>query len=130
MCRRNPATYERILENQAGRHFYVHWTITAQMLARAGYLEEYVRFWSERPEVSHIWVSIYSPQRGEASAEMLSREQREYVAGELPRLRKQYPKLLTPAGYAQALLHPPASPEKCTFSRLSKNYSADLEDAH
>ncbi|MGB6728605.1 MAG: radical SAM protein [Terracidiphilus sp.] len=125
--RRNPATYERILENQAGRHFYVHWTITAQMLARAGYLEEYVRFWSERPEVSHIWVSIYSPQRGEASAEMLSREQREYVAGELPRLRKQYRKLLTPAGYAQALLHPPASPEKCTFSRLSKNYSADLK---
>ncbi len=125
--RRNPATYERILENQAGRRWYVHWTITAQMLARAGYLEEYVRFWSERPEVRYIWVSIYSPQRGEESAERLSAEQRERVASELPRLRERYPKLLTPNGYAQALLHPPASPRQCTFSRLSKNYSVDLK---
>ncbi|HTW79159.1 MAG TPA: radical SAM protein [Terracidiphilus sp.] len=125
--RRNPATYERILANQAGRRFNVHWTITAQMLARHGYLEKYVRFWSERPEVRDIWVSIYSPQRREVSAERLSREQREYVASELPRLRERYPKLLTPKGYAQALLRPPASPEECTFSRLSKNYSADLK---
>jgi len=125
--RRNPATYERILENQAGRRFCVHWTITAQMLMRPGYLEEYVRYWSERPEVLHIWVSIYSPQRGEESPEMLSREQRAHLADELPRLRERYPMLLASRGYAQALLHPPASPEQCTFSRLSKNYSADLK---
>lgn len=125
--RRHPATYERILTNLRDRQVNVHWTITAQMLEREEYLEEYVRFWNARPEVCHIWVSIYSPQRGEQSAEQLSAEQRARVARELPRLRALYPKLLTPQGYAQALLHPPTSPEKCTFSRLSKNYSADLK---
>lgn len=125
--RRHPATYERILTNLKDRQVNVHWTITAQMLEREEYLEEYVRFWNARPEVCHIWVSIYSPQRGEQSAEQLSAEQRTRVARELPRLRALYPKLLTPQGYAQALLHPPTSPEKCTFSRLSKNYSADLK---
>jgi MoaA/NifB/PqqE/SkfB family radical SAM enzyme len=125
--RRHPATYERILTNLKDRQVNVHWTITAQMLQREEYLEEYARFWNARPEVCHIWVSIYSPQRGEQSAEQLSAEQRARVARELPRLRALYPKLLTPRGYAQALLHPPTSPEKCTFSRLSKNYSADLK---
>jgi organic radical activating enzyme len=125
--RRHPATYERILANLAGRQVNVHWTITAPMLERAGYFEEYVRFWNGRPEVRKIWVSLYSPQRGEQSTEMLSAEQRQWIARELPRLRALYPKLLTPEGYAQALLHPPASPRDCTFSRLSKNYSADLK---
>jgi MoaA/NifB/PqqE/SkfB family radical SAM enzyme len=124
--RRHPATYERILTNLAGRLVNIHWTITAPMLERPGYMEEYVRFWSEREEVRSIWVSIYSPQRGEQSVEMLTPAQREYVARELPALRRRYPKLLTPQGYAEALLNPPASPRDCTFSRLSKNYSADL----
>jgi MoaA/NifB/PqqE/SkfB family radical SAM enzyme len=125
--RRHPATYERILLNLADRQVNIHWTITAPMLERDGYMEEYVRFWNARPEVRKIWVSLYSPQRGEHSAEMLSPEQRALVARELPRLRALYPKLLTPEGYAQALLHPPESPRECTFSRLSKNYSADLK---
>ena len=125
--RRHPATYERILSNLAGRHATIHWTITAPMLERPGYLEEYARFWSAREEVRSIWVSLYSPQRGEQSAERLTSAQREFVARELPSLYQRYPKLLTPHGYAQALLHPPASPKDCTFSRLSKNYSADLK---
>jgi MoaA/NifB/PqqE/SkfB family radical SAM enzyme len=125
--RRHPATYERILSNIAGRTVNVHWTITAPMLERSGYLEEYVKFWTGRDEVRSIWVSLYSPQRGEQSAERLSAAQRERVAHELARLYELYPKLLTPRGYTQALLHPPESPAKCTFSRLSKNYSADLK---
>ena len=125
--RRKPATYERILANLAGRRVNVHWTITAQMLARRDYLEEYVRFWAGREEVRHIWVSLYSPQRGEESAERLTAAEREYVAGELPRLHELYPKLLVGKGYAEALLHPPSSPKECTFSRLSKNYSADMK---
>lgn len=124
--RRHPATYERILHNISGRVVNVHWTITAQMLARPGYLEEYARFWNARPEVRHIWVSLYTPQQGEESAERLTPEQRERVARELPHLHKLFPKLLMSEDYAQALLHPPASPRQCTFSRLSKNYSADL----
>lgn len=125
--RRHPATYERILSNLAGRRVNVHWTITAQMFARPGYFEEYVRFWNARPEVHRIWVSLYSPQRGEQSAERLSSVQRQDLARELPRLRTLFPKLLTPKGYALALLHPPASPRECGFSRLSKNFSADLK---
>ncbi len=124
--RRHPATYERVLQNIAGRIVNVHWTITAQMLNRPGYLQEYAQFWSSRPEVRHIWVSFYSPQRSEESAERLSAEMRIFAARELARLHTLYPKLLASAGYTHALLHPPASPRQCTFSRLSKNYSADL----
>jgi organic radical activating enzyme len=65
--RREPATYERILKNIAGRKINVHWVITRPMLARPGYLEEYVAFWNARPEVDHIWVSLYSPQMDEES---------------------------------------------------------------
>jgi organic radical activating enzyme len=125
--RRKPATYSRILENIAGRRVNIHWTITAPMLEREGYMEEYVRFWSGQPDVQSIWVSLYTPQRGEESEERLSAAQRAYVARELPRLRALYPKLLTPEGYAQALLHPPASPSECNFSRMSRNYSADFK---
>lgn len=125
-ARRHPATYERILENIAGRTVNVHWTITAQMLNRATYLQEYVEYWNSRPEVDHIWVSFYSPQREEESAERLTLEMRAFAARELARLHTLHPKLLTPVGYTQALLHPPHSPRACTFSRLSVNYSADL----
>lgn len=125
-ARRSPATYERILQNIQGRRINVHWTVTAQMLTRDDYLEEYVRFWSGRKEVRNIWVSLYSPQMGEESEERLNAQQRQQVANELARLHRVYPKLLTPDGYTKALLNPPASPQDCTFSRMSKNYSADL----
>jgi len=85
--RRKPATYERILRNIAGRKVNVHWVITRPMLARHSYLEEYVAFWNSRPEVNHIWVSLYSPQTGEESAERLMSEDRERVARELPQLQ-------------------------------------------
>ena len=124
--RRAPATYDRLLAHIAGRRVNIHWTITAPMLERDGYMEEYARFWSARNEVHRIWVSLYSPQRGEVSAERLTSAMRERIGRELPRLNALYPKLLTGAGYARALLNPPASPADCTFSRLSRNYAADL----
>jgi hypothetical protein len=125
--RREPATYERILKNIAGRKINVHWVITRPMLARPGYLEEYVAFWNARPEVDHIWVSLYSPQMGEESPERLTAEDRERVASELPPLRKNYPKLLITKGVARAFVNPPSNPQSCLFSRMSVNYSADLE---
>lgn len=124
--RRKPATYERILKNVAGRSINVHWVITRPMLSRASYLEEYVAFWNARPEVDHIWVSLYSPQIGEESAERLLPEDRELVARELPRLRKTYRKLLLPEGMGRAFVSPPKNPEDCLFSKMSTNYSADL----
>jgi MoaA/NifB/PqqE/SkfB family radical SAM enzyme len=125
--RRKPATYERILNNIAGRSINVHWVITRPMMTQASYLEEYVSFWSEQAEVDRIWVSLYSPQLGEESAERLTLEDRERIARELPQLAKCYPKLLIPEGMAKAFVKPPRSPRDCLFSRMSTNYSADLQ---
>jgi MoaA/NifB/PqqE/SkfB family radical SAM enzyme len=125
--RRKPATYERILKNIEGREVNVHWVITRPMLTRPGYLEEYVSFWSARPEVNRIWVSVYTPQVGEQSPEMLTPVDREVLARALPSLNRQYPKLLITEGMAEAILHPPSNPEECLFSKMSANYSADLK---
>lgn len=125
--RRKPATYVRILKNIDGRKVNVHWVITRPMLQRPGYLEEYVSFWSGRPEVDRIWVSLYTPQIGEESAEKLTAEDRQEVARVLPPMAKKYPKFLMTEGIAEALLHPPQSPDDCLFAKMSANYSADLE---
>ena len=125
--RRKPATYERILKNIEGCEVNIHWVITRPMLERPGYLEEYVKFWSERPEANRIWVSVYSPQIGEQSPEMLRAEDRERLARELPSLGKRYPKLLFHEGLAKAFLHPPKNPDSCLFAKMSANFSADFE---
>jgi MoaA/NifB/PqqE/SkfB family radical SAM enzyme len=124
--RRKPATYERILKNIVGRKVNVHWVITRPMLVRRSYLEEYVEFWNAQAEVDHIWVSLYSPQIGEESAERLTLENREQIAATLPELRASNPKLLLPEGMARAFVNPPANPNQCLFSKMSTNYSADL----
>jgi organic radical activating enzyme len=124
--RRKPATYDRILKNIAGCDVNIHWTITRPMLARSGYLEEYVAFWSGRPETNCIWVSGYTPQIGEQSRERLTAEDRATLARDLPDLATRYPKLLFHAGLARAFVRPPASPSDCLFAKMSANYSADL----
>jgi MoaA/NifB/PqqE/SkfB family radical SAM enzyme len=125
--RRKPATYQRILNNLEGREFNVHWVITRPMLEREGYLEEYVDFWSARPEVNRIWVSVYTPQIGEQSPEMLMPADRASLAAQLPGLARRYRKLLFTEGLAQAFLRPPENPGDCIFAKMSANYSADLE---
>lgn len=124
--RRKPATYERILKNIAGCKVNVHGTITRPMLERAGYIEEYISYWSLRPEVERIWVSLYSPQKGELSPEMLSPVERQRAAAELLKARERHPKLLMNRGIAEAICNPPADPGACMFARMSTNYSADL----
>lgn len=125
--RRKPATYERILKNMRECRVNVHWTITRPMLERPGYIEEYLAFWSARPEVVRIWISLYTPQTGERSAEMLTAADRSLVTGELLRVKAHHPKLLMDPGLARAMLEPPANPSKCMFARMSTNYSADLK---
>jgi hypothetical protein len=125
--RRKPATYQRILQNVAGRKVNVHWVITRPMLQRPGYLEEYVAFWNARQEVDHVWVSLYTPQMGEDSPEMLSAADREFIARELPVLRKTYPKLLITKGIGRAFVDPPAGPKDCLFAKMSVNYTADFK---
>jgi MoaA/NifB/PqqE/SkfB family radical SAM enzyme len=125
--RRKPATYERILKNIEGRKVNIHCVVTRPMLARAGYLDEYVAFWSARPEVERVWMSTYTPQLGEESREMLTAENREELAVMLPDLAARYPKLLFKSGMGRALVKPPRDPDDCLFAKMSVNYSADLE---
>src|SRR5258708_4141710 len=125
--RRKPATYERILKNLEGREVNVHWVITRPMLARPDYLEEYVSFWSARAEVNRIWVSVYTPQIGEQSPEILTSEDREVMAPRFLSLSRPYPKPLLTESMARAFLHPPSNPDDCLFSKMSANYSADLQ---
>ena len=124
--RRKPATYEKILKNIAGCQVNVHWTITRPMLERAGYIEDYVAFWSARPEVDRLWVSLYTPQKDEVSPEILTPEDREAAAVRLLEVRQRHPKLLMNQGIADAIRTPPADPQNCMFARMSTNYSADL----
>ena len=97
------------------------------MMRRPGYLDEYLAFWTSRPEIGRVWLSLYTPQKGEESAERLTPESREHLFRELPRLKEKYPDLILPHGATAAFAQPPASPYDCTFSRVSVNYSADLE---
>ncbi len=125
--RRKPATYKRILEHIKGHQITVHCTVTRQQVMREGYLEEFVDFWSNNPDTRQLWVSLYTPQRGESAAEILTPADRERVIGDLLRLRAIYPKLNMPKGMVEAYRRPPATPKACTFAKTTTCVSADLE---
>jgi organic radical activating enzyme len=124
--RRAPATYERVLRHISGQTVTVHFTVTRQMTLRAGYLQEFVDFWTGRAEVRKIWVSLYTPQTGETSPEILPPEVRARVIGELSALKDLYPKLELPAALLQAYRCPPAGPGRCVFALTTRTVSADL----
>ena len=125
-ARRHPATYDRILQNIRDRRVDISWVITNQMMERDGYLDEYLRYWTARPEVDRVWLSLYTPQKGEHSPEMLTADARSRLLARLPALKRKFPSLICPDGAIDAMASPPASPAECTFARLSLNYSADL----
>ena len=125
--RRKPATYARILENIRNRQVIVHCTITGQMMKRPGYLEDFIRFWSDRPEIRKIWISMFTPQIGASGPEILTQDERERAVAELLRLRVLYPRLDMRESAIQEFLHPPDSPEKCIFAQTTHTVSADLK---
>ena len=125
--RRKPATYERILRNIADARVTVHCTVTRQMTGRPGYLKEFMEFWAPRPEISKVWMSIYTPQRGEVSSERLRPQDRAAVVADLLELRSRFPKLDMPKGLIEAYLAPPSSPAECTFAKTTQTISADLQ---
>jgi MoaA/NifB/PqqE/SkfB family radical SAM enzyme len=125
--RRKPATYERILKSIAGAKVTIHSTITGQIAARPGYLEEFLRFWCVLPEINKVWFSLFTPQMGAAGPELLTVEQRRFVVEDLLRLRVMYPKLDMPKRLIDEMLVPPTSPEVCIFARTTKTISADLK---
>ena len=127
--RRTPATYERILSNIAGQKITVHCTITAQMMKRPSYLNEFAHFWSNQPEVHKIWFSIFTPQMGDVLPEILSPEERAQAIADLTNLRQMCPKLDMPAGMIRQFSTPPASPKECIFAKTTTTISADLTSA-
>ena len=125
--RRAPATYSRILKHIAGHEIIVHCTVTRPMLARPGYLADFARFWSARPEVRRIWFSIYTPQEGDRSPERLRPSDREQLLGELASVSAEFPKVHLPRMVLEGYRTPPRSPGECTFARVTTCLSADLK---
>jgi MoaA/NifB/PqqE/SkfB family radical SAM enzyme len=127
--RRRPATYDRILKNIRGHSVSIHCTITGQMMKRAGYLQDFLAFWSQRTEVKRVWFSIFTPQQGATDPEILSPPERVQTVREMLRLRGLYPKLDMNDPVIKEFLTPPASPQECIFAQTTHTISADLKSA-
>src|SRR5580700_6455228 len=125
-ARRAPATYARILKNIAGQRVTVHCTVTGQMMKRAGYLAEFLEFWTPRPEVKKVWFSLFTPQVGDDLPEMLTAAERAQAIADMLVLRKQFPKLDMPEALIRQFASPPHSPQDCVFAQTTRTLSADL----
>ena len=125
--RRKPATYDRILKNIRGAEVTIHCTITSQIADREGYLENFLRFWSDWPEVKKVWFSLFTPQRGAKDPEILTEAQRIAVMRELHRLRQRYSILDMPDALIAEIEKPPPNPGACIFARTTATFSADLK---
>jgi len=125
--RRKPATYDRILKNIAGQHVTVHCTITGQMMKRPGYLSEFVEFWSAQDAVKRIWMSMFTPQRGQFSPERLTPGERNQAVQDLKEIRRRQPKLEMADSALEAFLNPPESPKDCIFAQTTQTFSADFK---
>ena len=126
--RRKPAIYDRVLRNIQGQTITVHCTVTAQTARRARYYEEFLAFWTARPEVRKIWISLFTPQAGaEGEEEILSPKLRVKIINELAGLRRLFPKLDLPDSVVKGYFDPPNSPGECIFARTTLNLTADLK---
>jgi sulfatase maturation enzyme AslB (radical SAM superfamily) len=125
--RRKPATYERILKHIEGHQITVHCTITRQMTERPGYLREFMDFWSARPETEKVWFSMFTPQVGETSYEILPPQARLQVVKELHEIRASYPKLSMTPMTIDGFLAPPQKPSDCIFANTTRTFTADLK---
>lgn len=125
-ARRAPATYDRILSNIQGHSITVHCTVTGQMARQHASFEQFLQFWSDRPEVWRIWFSLFTPQVGASGEEILSAQEREAVTERLARLRGRFRKLDLHVRTLRAYLRPPTTPDECLFARTTTCVSADL----
>ena len=124
--RRKPATYERILQHIKGHHITVHCTITRQMTERPGYLREFLAFWSAQKETQKIWISLFTPQMGETSYEILPQDVRRRVIEELLVSARRISETGDAEGGLTAFLKPPSDPEHCIFARTTTTITANL----
>ena len=128
--RRKPATYDRILKHIVGHQITVHCTVTRQQVRRPGYLEEFVEFWSDNPDTRQIWVSLYTPQIGEVSAERLTPSIASASSTTCCDLRTTLSEAEDAKGLIEAYAHPPQSPGRtASFAQTTTCVSADFDDA-
>lgn len=125
--RRKPATYERIQKNIQGCRITIHCTVTGQMTRQENYCEQFLEFWSRKPEVKRIWMSLFTPQIGAAGPEILTPEERTRVIDDLERLRPLYPVLDISERVLREFRDPPRSPRDCIFAQTTRVISADLK---
>jgi len=126
-ARRAPATYDRILRNIAGQNVTIHCTVTGQMMKREGYLDEFLQYWTPRPEIRRVWFSLFTPQRGDEAPEILTSEERKRVIADMLLLRKIYPKLEMPEAMIREFARPPQNPSECVFAQTTRTLSADMK---
>lgn len=126
-ARRKPATYERILQNIEGSRITIHSTITGQQARQENYFGRFLDFWSRKPEIKRVWMSIFTPQMGATGEEILTHAERMRVIDELSFLRVQYPVLDVSERVLREFRHPPQSPKDCIFAQTTRVISADLK---
>jgi len=125
--RRAPATYDRILKNIADQKITIHCTVTGQMMKRAGYLKEFMEYWSLREQVRKVWFSLFTPQVGDRLPEILQPQERRQAIGDMLALRKEFPKLDMRKGLIRQFATPPRGPRDCVFALTTQTLSADLK---
>src|SRR6185312_2138241 len=126
-ARRKPATYERIQQNIRGQRVTVHFTVTGQIARQQNYFERFLDFWSQKPEIKRIWISLFTPQIGATGPEILSPAERTHVVDELERLLPRYPVLDISERVLREFRRPPQSPGECIFAQTTQVISADLK---
>ena len=105
----------------------MHCTITRQQ-SRAGYLTEFTRFWAALPDVKRIWFSLYTPQNGEESAEMLRPSDRGASWPRMTALVTRGAEAARHVAVGRARLpDAAANPDECIFAKTTACLSADLK---
>jgi hypothetical protein len=72
-------------------------------------------------------MSLFTPQIGETSYEILPPSARSWVIRELASLKEMYPKLSMTKGMFEGYADPPANPGECVFARTTRTITADLK---
>ena len=83
-------------------------------------------FWSRRKETEKIWMSLFTPQIGETSHEILPWSTRRQGVDELNDLRVMYPKLSMSRATIDGYGAPPSNPDHCIFAKTTRTITADL----
>ena len=111
-----------------GQNATVHCTITGQMLKQEGYLDEFLQFWTPRPEIRRVWFSLFTPQRGDEAPEILTADERQRAIADMLLLRKIYPKLEMPEAMIREFARPRRARANASLPRPRRRFRRTNED--